>query len=92
MDGPNVNIKFLKEMKEKRIQSEEHLLIDTGSCGLHMIHGAFKAGVEKISWNIKKTLKAVFQQFQDSPAQREDFVNQTGCEVFSLYYCATRQV
>lgn len=81
MDRPNVNLKSLGEMKEKRIQSEEHLLIDIGSCGFYIIHGAFKTGVDKTVWNIIPLLKG--------RARQERVVNQTGFEVFPPYFCAT---
>ena len=52
--------------------------INIGSCGLHIIHGAFKSGVETTNWNIKKVLRIVFQILHDSPARQEDYERVTG--------------
>ncbi|XP_054924653.1 uncharacterized protein [Dermacentor andersoni] len=45
MDGPNVNMKFLREIKQELCESNDgrHIL-DVGSCGLHVVNGAFKTG------------------------------------------------
>ena len=61
MDGPSVNWKFYDELVKQRQEMELHQLINIGSCGLHIIHGAFKTGVEKTDWCIKNTLKVVFK-------------------------------
>ena len=36
----------------KREEDELPALINIGSCGLHVIHGAFKTGVEATNWNV----------------------------------------
>lgn len=53
MDGPNVNKKLFKV-----IQSELK-----GSCGLHAVNGAFKAGAVDIKWNIIEFLRALYYLF-----------------------------
>ena len=54
MDGPSVNWKFFSSVTKKREEDELPALINIGSCGLHVIHGAFKTGVKATNWNIKK--------------------------------------
>ncbi|KAJ8931829.1 hypothetical protein NQ314_015226 [Rhamnusium bicolor] len=44
MDGPNVNRKFLRLFKESQEITTEKKIIHIGSCGLHIIHGAFQTG------------------------------------------------
>ena len=46
MDGPNTNWKLLDELIKDRTISDPEIpqLINVGSCGLHVVHGAFKAG------------------------------------------------
>uniref|UniRef100_L7LUU9 Uncharacterized protein n=1 Tax=Rhipicephalus pulchellus TaxID=72859 RepID=L7LUU9_RHIPC len=44
MDGPNVNFKLLRSLKEELHESEESRILDIGSCSLHVINGAYKAG------------------------------------------------
>ena len=51
MDGPNVNLKLLQKVKGSRDDlGHTHLkLIDfVGTCNLHTVHGAFKAGSEVV--------------------------------------------
>ena len=47
MDGPNVNWKMIDLIKkEKReFDSEKTALLNIGSCGLHVLHGAYKAAL-----------------------------------------------
>ena len=54
MDGPSVNWEFFNSVSRKREEDELPALINIGSCGLHVVHGAFKTGVEATNWNIKK--------------------------------------
>ena len=53
IDGLNVNLKLLEKINEERTSNEFHRLISIGSCGLHTIHGAFRAGAEATEWSIK---------------------------------------
>jgi hypothetical protein len=46
MDGPNVNWKFY-ELAHSKLQKEKNKsMLNIGSCGLHVLHGAFKHGVD----------------------------------------------
>ena len=51
MDGPNVNLKFLKKLKEQRNEHGSLGLINLGSCNLHIAHGTFISGAEASGWN-----------------------------------------
>ena len=46
MDGPNTNWKLLDQLIKDRTISDPEIpqLINVGSCGLHVVHGAYKAG------------------------------------------------
>ena len=90
VDGPSVNWKFFNSVTKKREEDELPALINIGSCGLHVIHGAFKTGVEGTNWNIKKTFCSAFYILHDSPARREDYESVTGCSKYPLNFCATR--
>ena len=72
MDGPSVNWKFYDDITRDRDQFELSGLINIGSCGLHVIHGMFKAGIEAVGWDLKKLLKGLFQLFHDSAARWSD--------------------
>jgi len=42
MDGPNANWSFLEKMKLKLERDpDDAKLLELGSCGLHIVHGAF---------------------------------------------------
>ena len=46
MDGPSVNHKFYRDMKEYREREKLLEMINFGSCNLHILHGAFKSRFE----------------------------------------------
>lgn len=62
MDGPNVNLNFLRELQDaiKNTNDATHELINIGTCGLHVMHNAFKAGIKIVKWEIVEFLKALF--------------------------------
>ena len=90
MDGPSVRWKFYNALSNQRDESKLPTLIDTGSCSLHIVNGAFQSGAEKTGWRIKQTLKGVYKLFHDSPARREDYENVTGFTAYPLAFCSTR--
>ena len=76
MDDPLVNLKFLQGLVKHREELEiEEKMIDIGTCELHVVHGAFKCGIERTDWNIKETLKGSHQLLHDTPARRVDYVS-----------------
>ena len=70
-DEPDVNLRFLKLFAEKRESAKLPPLIQTGTCGLHTIHGSMKAGVKNSNWNIGKILKAAWKLQDEAPVRRE---------------------
>ena len=88
MDGPNVNLKLLEKVNEERTPNELHRLISIGSCGLHTIHDAFRAGTEATEWSIKKILTGA-HVLHDNPARRENYQEVTGSNRFPLNLCST---
>ena len=48
-------------------EETEHVLVAIATCGLHTIYGAFKYGVEKSDWNLKKIIKGWYILLHDSP-------------------------
>ena len=61
MDGPHTNWKVLEELVKDRaiFDLEMPQLINVDLCGLHIVHGAFKAGVTVTGWHIDNPLKSV---------------------------------
>ena len=84
MDGPNTNWKVFDSLQKHREELEYSSLLNLGSCGLHVVHGAFKAGLQESGWDIHKILKAVWKIIQDSPARRETYSIIDETDVFPL--------
>ena len=55
VDGPSTNWKLLDELSEDCVNSDPEL-INVSSCGLHIIHGAFKRGTIATGWYIDNLL------------------------------------
>ena len=91
MDGPNVNWKFHDLLQEHICEAGEEAsaLISVGSCGLHVVHNAFKTGAQASEWNVEEVLSSLYWLFVDSPA-RKDFTEITGSMVFPLKFCKHR--
>ena len=90
MDGPNVNWKLYDNIVEEQNENDDYPdLIDIGSFSLHVVHGAFRTGVQKTKWGI---LQALYNLFPNSPAKREDYTQITGLKVFPLPFSGTRWI
>ena len=94
MEGPRVNWKLYSLLCEDREKDDADMpkLLNIGSCGLHVVHGAFYSGCHATDWNIDGILRALHCLFEDSPARREDYTSITESTVFPLNFCATRWV
>ena len=92
MDGPNVNWSFYKKLMAEVHETDGKRLVDLGSCGLHVVHNAFKAGFEATTWDLRSFLCALHRIFHESPARREDYTKITGSDVFPLKFCPHRWV
>ena len=49
-----------------------------GSCGLHVLHGAFGTAQTNVGWKIDKYCKNTYSIFKISPARREDYLSCNG--------------
>ena len=94
MDGPNVNKKFYKDLIVEREASDLNLpcLIDLGTCGLHVVHGALRKGFDNTGWKLDRLLRSLWYLFNESPARRQDFTEVTGSTIFPLQFCGVRWV
>lgn len=92
MDGPNSNLKFLRDLVSKREleMPDAPSLLDIGTCGLHVVHGAFRTGINATDWKLDSILRSLYYLFNESPARRSDYSESTNCSVFPLYFCGTR--
>ena len=87
MDGPNVNVKFLKVLQKQREESSSCQLTDIVTCNLHIVHGAFQAGAIATNWGLKSILIGGFYSLHDSTARRDEFTSVIGgWDRFSLVF------
>ena len=89
-DGPNVNIKFLELFDQKRAFLELVSTVNTGTCGLHTVHGSLKAGIKASGWELGKVLKAMHYLLQDFPSRQDKYVKYTEPNVMPIAYCGHR--
>jgi hypothetical protein len=93
MDGPSVNWKFLETFAATtRPAVADPQLLDLGSCGLHVIHGAFQSGHKAAGWTVNELLRSMYGLFKDSPARRADYISETGSTSFPKKFCQVRWV
>lgn len=91
MDGPNVNFKFMELLQAEHAELYGGgKIISVGSCGLHTLHNAMKAGFNV--WHLDKLLRALHFVFHNVPARREDYTTVTGSSSFPLAFCGHRWV
>ena len=90
MDGPNVNWKFHSELAEEMRDDYNCEFLNIGSCGLHVLHGSFKDGLEASGWEIDSYLTSSNKLFKDAPARSEDFKNVSGSQKLPAKFCKHR--
>ena len=92
MDGPSVNWKFIDKLSnDDALCSGESELLEIGSCGLYVVHGAFQTGHNAVNWNVTSTLRAFYRILKDSLARRADYSSVTG-STFPVKFCSTIRV
>ena len=79
MDGLNVNWKLFRDIQIDVEATASSKMLQTGSCGLHILHNAFRGGCEAAGWGIEDFLCSLFNLLHDAPARRQDFKETTGC-------------
>ena len=90
MDGPSANWKFLYALNDDFEKKFETTLLEMGSCGLHMEHGALQNGHKNAVWNVNSVLKSFYKLFHDGPARMADYLSITTYDKFQKKICPTR--
>ncbi|XP_030585845.1 uncharacterized protein LOC115780670 [Archocentrus centrarchus] len=90
MDGPNVNWKTFSLAQQNIEQQTGKKMLNIGSCGLHILHNAFRAGCASTDWDLGNALSSLKWLFKDVPARREDYTKVTGSTSFPLDFCNHR--
>ena len=74
MDGPNVNLKFEELLKDSsELENLKTTLLSIGTCPLHIVHNAFRAGVNRSNFSIDSFAIDVNFFFKLSAARRADY-------------------
>ena len=92
MDGPNVNWAAFDKLQMKLETENNKKLLNIGSCGLHTLHNAFKAGISDTDWDVGHKLSALHTLFDETPARRDDYEKVTKQNLYPLNFCAHRWV
>ncbi|XP_030847404.1 uncharacterized protein LOC115926629 [Strongylocentrotus purpuratus] len=90
MDGPNVNWKMYDDFTREYTADLTKSILNIGSCGLHIVNGAFLTGAKAADWEVESFLSSLYYLFSDSPARREDYQKITGDHTMPLKFCKTR--
>ncbi|XP_067143597.1 uncharacterized protein [Centruroides vittatus] len=91
MDGPNVNISFLNKLEDHtETQNVGKSFVRMGTCGLHVVHGAVKAGFKVVDWNLLPLLRNLYYLLKDSPTRRAEYIAISGSRLFPKKFGSTR--
>ena len=66
--------------------------VNIRSCGLHIVHNAFKVGSKVTGWDVAHLVSALHTLFNDVPARREYFTVKTSSCLCTLPFCHYRWV
>lgn len=91
-DGPNVNLKLICDLKNhmKNNLNINREILDTGSCSLHVVNGAYKTGHAKVDWKLNQFLRTLYKLFKNYPSRRAVYRQITGSSVFPKKFCSIR--
>ena len=92
MDGPNTNWNVLDLVNGHLVENGHKNLVEIGSCSLHVVHGAFQTGALKTGWELNKVLKAMYNIFKESPAQRDIYLKEGSLSEFPLKFWEPRWI
>lgn len=93
MDGPNVNLKFQKDLKHDLNSGQDPdcpSIVFMGTCGLHIMNNSFKTAAKATNWGIVQFLRAIYNVFKDVPARRSDYTLYSGSTELPKKFCAVR--
>ena len=73
---------FTKKIKGK--YSQNRILLDLGSCGLHNVHSSYKTGMKKTEWKISNLLNCLYRLFKNVPLRRGIYSKIKKYDIFPL--------
>lgn len=72
-DGPNANKSIKRKMQAAITDAGSKGLVDIGFCNIHVIHNAFRKGLEKFGSEAEEFCIDLFYFFKLTACRREDF-------------------
>lgn len=89
-DGPNVNIKLFRIFREYLQENNggSTMLLDVGTCSVHIVHGSFKTAHQKVSWKVNDFLRRAYFLFKDFPVRRSEYGHHDSSTKFPLKFCS----
>ena len=102
MDVSNVNWKILEILRHycKHEDPSSPMLLELGSCDLHVLHGDYQTAQFKTDWNFDKVFRNYYSILKKSPAKHSDYLEANDLEeshegkstayLFVLKYCGHR--
>lgn len=90
LDGPNVNLKLFRDLRKQLTLTGKSKLLDTGTCTLHIVNGAYKTGHSKAKWLVNDFLRNIYYFFYKFPSRRAAYKKFGKSEVFPKKFCAVR--
>ena len=102
MYGPNVNWKIVEMLKQycKEEDPSSPMLLELGSCNLHLLHGAYQTAQFKTDWTHDIVLRNCYSIFKKCPAKCSDYLEANDLQeshegkstvcLFPLRYCGHR--
>ena len=57
---------MVQTLNAYREKNELPQILEIGSCGLHIIDGAFQTGIKATGWQLDRVLKVMLKLFNDS--------------------------
>lgn len=72
-DGPNVNKKIWKLVDQHLKSNGLQGLVEFTPCTLHVVHNAFRKGIDVFGEDVEGLAVDLFQWFKSHPCQKEDF-------------------
>lgn len=69
-------------------------LLNLGSCGLHIVNGAFQKGLSSTGLKVDGFLRAIYQLLHECPARQKEYFKVTNAQdgLLPLSFCPTRWV
>ena len=91
INSPIVNGKVYDLVHFRLHQETNKSKLNTGSCGLHILHSAFKFGVKASGRNIDEFLRNMHWLLEDTPDSREYYrISVETKPLMPLQFCKTR--